>query len=247
LGRSVARYRSIKVWQHASVTDGLDDPGERAAIAIYVHKHSVVGDETHLSTFRALLRDARMLAGRNLDTGDPESEPIADWPAALLYLILLDQIGRVIRPADATPTSVTTMTETLKRFAPSLTERDHGMLYALRNAFAHEYALTNQHSTDARKQHRFQLTLASDPLLADYRGGPWNGKFGDESEGGPTEVNLTYLGTVVEGVVSEIEKRCDDGALRLVDGVTPAMVYQRYGFRVLPPHKLTKVPRSRSG
>ncbi|MEY2588226.1 MAG: hypothetical protein QOJ67_210 [Acidimicrobiaceae bacterium] len=109
------------------------------------------------------------------------------------------------------------------------------MLYALRNAFAHEYALANEGKKglqDDPLRHRFQLAESEDRLLVAYPEKSWNGVYGAESEGGPTEVNLSELQVLVERVIARIERAVLAGSLRLVVGVSPQMVLARWGFRV---------------
>jgi hypothetical protein len=120
------------------------DAAELAAIARYVHEFREEDGVRHTSTFRAALRDARQLGGRNLDTGAIETEPVASWPSSLTYLILLDQIGRVICPAPRRSPKKGDLRDALQDFDPTISDRDTVMLYALRCAFAHECALANQ-------------------------------------------------------------------------------------------------------
>ena len=212
----------------------IPDVAERTAIARYVKEFREVDGVRHTSTFRAALRDARQLAGRNLDTGVTESEPVAVWPYAHVYLILMDQVGKVIRPASSARRKTSRDLRTaLKEWDSGLDEKDRDMLYALRNAFGHEFAMANENAKNPSLQHRFQLTRAAERKLVVYNG-QWNGKYGTASVGGPTEVNLTELAEVVERVVRDIETRCDAGDVRLVTDVTPDIVRFRWGFRVFP-------------
>src|SRR5207237_6243552 len=62
------------------------DIAERAALARYVHQYEYIDGVLNASTFRAALRYARQLGGRNVDTGVVESAITASWPSSLMYL-----------------------------------------------------------------------------------------------------------------------------------------------------------------
>ena len=103
----------------------------KAAIWRYVNQYNEIDGETHVSTFRAALRDARQLAGRNLDSGVIEGKAVAVWPYAHMYLILMDQVGKVIMPASSTRTTPSNDLRTaLEEFDSGLDERDRDMLCA---------------------------------------------------------------------------------------------------------------------
>jgi hypothetical protein len=166
-----------------------------------------------------------------------ENDPIAAWPSTLMYLILVDQVGKVIRPASSAPRDKSDdLRIALGEFDSALDEIDRDMMYALRCAFGHEFAMANPgpypDGAVGPLRHRFQLVESTEQKLVVYHG-QWNGKYGSACVGGPTEVNLTELANVVERVVSDIEQRVDAGDVRLIDGVTPEMVLHRWGFRVL--------------
>jgi len=215
------------------VTSNTPD-AEKAAIARYVHEFREADGVLNTSTFRAALRDARRLGGRSLDTGAVEAKITASWPGALVYLILMDQVGKVIQPVlSARTTTSNDLRTALEEFDSGLDSTDRDMLYALRCALGHEFAMANENARYPSLQHRFQLTEAGERKLVVYNG-QWNGKYASQSVGGPTEVNLTELTEVVENVVRDIETQCDAGDLRLVGDVTPEMVPFRWCFRVLP-------------
>ena len=214
------------------MTLSLDD---QAALHRYVFQVETPENGGHVSTFRAALHDARKFGGRNLETGIVEGEATAVWSSVLLYLVLMEQAGKVICPAPDRLTKGSDLRDTLRRFASGLDEDDLDVLYALRNAFAHEFAMANPNAKDPSLNHRFQFALAGDPRVVIYNG-HWNGEFGSKSVGGPTEVNLTALAVMVERVVDDIEARCRAGELLLVDGVDPEMVPVRWTFRTISHH-----------
>jgi hypothetical protein len=116
---------------------------ERAALHRYVFQVSTEHNEGHRSTFRAALEDARLFGGRNLKTGAVETEPTAMWSSVLLYLVLMEQAGKVICPAPDRVTAGNDVRDALRRFGSGLDEDELDVLYAVRNAFVHEYAMAN--------------------------------------------------------------------------------------------------------
>lgn len=211
---------------------------EQRAILRYVFEHGAwTPGVTTISCFRAAIRDARQLSGRNVDTGALRPRlrrGKAIWPGTLVYLVTVDQVGQVISMRRRLPTHEPFM-DALDDFAPTLPVRDRHMLYALRCAFAHEFGLVNEgrgkHA--AVRQHLFQLHEAGERKLVIYPKRVWNGRFGARAntKTGTTHVNITEVARVVEEVVATIESAATAGHLRLLQGVTPATVTSRWHFR----------------
>lgn len=197
-----------------------------------------------VSCFRAAVRDARQLTGRNVDTGTVRRRlrsGRALWPGTLVYLVLLDQVGQVISPRPRKPAREPFLMALEEFGPPSLSERDREMLYALRCAFAHEYALANEgpqtgpRATSGIRRHLFALAEAhgSTDLVHYPSRGRWNGRYDKRMnwKTGTTEVNIVALADLVEEVVARIERMANANELHLVKGVTPTMVLRRWGFR----------------
>lgn len=208
--------------------------------------------ETAVSCFRAALREARTLTQRDPDTGKVEvvdceccNHPPTDWAGALMYLVLLEQIGKVLRPpnrrarpkrrAGRTVAKEQDITRALRYFGPDLTtppERD--VLVALRNGFAHDFGLTHTMGPSSR-WHKFVLIASPTAPLVKFPARRWNRRYDERSAGGPTVVNLTAFGDLVETIVTRIEREARKNALRLSVGITEAELGTRFAFRVLTP------------
>lgn len=209
---------------------------DHAAIFRYVFEFEELTRETSVSSFRAALRDARWLMGRDQGTGEPDAAPRRTWPGAVTYLTLLDQLGQVVCPLPGRRPSKPPFLAALEDFVPSVNARDRETLYALRNAFVHEFGLANPASDKSvARRHLFTVVEADDPRLVVYPDIPWNGKFGVEREGGATEVNITQVAQVVEDVVSNVETLCRGRKLIFVEGITRDMAIERFGFHVRNP------------
>ncbi len=200
--------------------------------------------ETFVSSFRAAIREARTLTGRDLDTGTRKQNagqrtPPTDWSGALVYLIVLELIGSTLRPRGGRALRNRNRREqpvdrALRYFAtPAMSPQQRGAFVALRNSFAHNFGLTNVSPVERR--HRFWLIdHATEPLIK-FPGRRWNGKYGAASLGGPTTINLPALGDLVEVIVTQVERAALAQELRLADRVTVDELGTAYGFRIWEP------------
>jgi hypothetical protein len=220
---------------------------ERAIFRFVFLLNATAEGETFISSFRAAIREARTLTGRDEETGVPKRQagervPPTDGSGALVYLIVLELIGSTLRPQGRRAwrhdgrlrkTQEPKVARALRYFAPAMTPQQRGAMVALRNSFAHNFGLTNRRPAD--RQHRFWLVdSAGDPLIK-FPARRWNGKYGAASRGGPTIVSLRALGDLVENVVAEVERAARAQELRLANGVTADELGTAYGFRIWEP------------
>ena len=199
---------------------------------IFGHDRDAVG-WTVKSSLRAALQDARGLTRRD-EHGVPSDPLTRSWPGALLYLVMLEQVGKCVEPkGSTTPTDVKEPVQrALFHFGPPLSVPERAAVYALRNSFAHDFGLTSN-PTDAKlgkphpRRHRFQLSpepgeLVQLPYVA------WNGYYGARASGGATVVSLRELGDMVERIVASLEVSARAGELSLVPGRSPQEVVERF-------------------
>jgi hypothetical protein len=217
---------------------------ENAAIQRFVFTCEADNDGTAVSTFRAVLRDARTLSRRTEDLGEPltsrSDAPTSEWAACLMYLIALELIGKVLRPnggrilftkkrkrADEPEIS-----RAMRYFGQWITPLQREAIVALRNSFAHDFGLSHRRGPRTR-WHKFRLTSGESwvfPVYLPRR--RWNGEYGAKSRGGPTIVNLPGLAEWVEEIVQRVEFAAQYGGLRLTAGMSIAELDSRFGFRV---------------
>lgn len=176
------------------------------------------------STFSAAARDARRATGRDVITGIIErQDPAAGWLGTLGYLILLDQVGGCFAPRTLPrPAPLpNAFARALTYFAPAVTDTDIVTMYALRCAFAHDYALTNRHKNDRRLTHRFLIVDDPTAPLFEYPAVPWTGRYEDRQRSNQTRVNLQAVGDVTESVVASIAGllKADDLVIVLPGGM----------------------------
>lgn len=180
------------------------------------------------SSYVLLLRDARRITDRNIETGEKNLNGKHDcWLGCLGYLILLEHIGDLFQIEGQASTQSKGIVSALEFFEPTLSEDNRKTLYALRCAFAHSYALFNKHS-DPMLRHLFLLTTGTvDPLITLPKK-PWTGEFNDRGTEFQTIVNIDLVGDLVEGIHKKIRLLNDNKKLGLRWGLVGQNLLDRY-------------------
>ncbi len=184
---------------------------EQHAIGRYLDAPNLV--PTHLgwmvreSSFNTALREARGLTGRNPLSGRvDDASRCGCWAGALVYLVLIEQIGDAVRRRGV-PAREDFFRTALWHFPGELGESsdpagDISALWALRACFAHSYSLVN-----VTKRRIFQLDQAPDTPLVTQPQTPWDGKVDPFVMSLPehhTVVGLRRLGELGESVVQDL-------------------------------------------
>jgi hypothetical protein len=228
---------SITIPPHSSAV-------HRAAIARYLYEfNSRWGSITGFSSLPALLREARSLAGRDIDSGaflpDVPDEARAEWAAILMYLILLEQLGAVLRRKGTRPPKggENRLMCALRLWAPEVKRTHADALRQLRNALSHDFGLTARDRNKKKPHHRMFALSPAGPLVALPKK-RWNGEYGNQddpgtglkkSTGGPVRVNIRAVADLVESVVETV--LANEGDLRL--NLHPEVVQRRFGFSIV--------------
>lgn len=177
--------------------------------AIRIHlllDRATVGSTTYTSTLRAALKDARVVTGRDLNTGlvttfDPRFQDPGRWLGAVGYFIVLDQIGVAYEDPSVTANPFRNeLQRPLHFFAhPPLSKEDIYALYALRNSFAHDYSVVKT----ARKSPFFLFEVSQSPSapLVAHAYERWNGDFSTlDPQRHETKINIRAFGDLVEEI-----------------------------------------------
>lgn len=200
------------------------------AIDLYL---SYRGNDQIVSSFAAALRDARAATGRRPDDGVMmEPERAGNWLGAIGYLALTDQIGSTFRaPGTSRPSG--NIVEALKDFT-GLAADDIDAVYALRNAFAHDFALVNCNPKTPFLQRHFQVHADPGAPLVVHPLTPWDGDLRRRTPASCTRVNLWALADTVEGIALELfaEARARTIEVCLPGGTDELLA--RYSFWVRP-------------
>ena len=150
--------------------------------------------------FMLALRDARGATGR-----DPSSGSIlypnktGCWLGAIGYCTLLDQIGSCFKDKKKSIIQGNTISKALGYFT-RLSQSEIDVIYALRNAFAHDFSLSNINNVRPHLTHRFKVTRGSSHPLITLPFTPWDGDYLNYTAQNETVVNLERFGNLVESV-----------------------------------------------
>jgi hypothetical protein len=117
----------------------------------------------------AAAREARTLVGRDATSGELRDRSVAStWAGALVYLVLLEQLGSCFSPGRAgPPTRGGGIRDALEWFADVSTD-DALAVKTLRDRFAHDYSLQGPHP----RSRRFTVhDLSDQPLVGSIQDG----------------------------------------------------------------------------
>jgi hypothetical protein len=180
------------------------------------------------SSLMALLAHARSETGRDPYTGElADEEGSGSWLGATAYLILLDQIGKCFKPANAPNPAGPSSVERALQMWSSRSRPEVCVLTALRNSLAHDFALSNRNNKDSDYQHRFALDR--DPTrLVELPAERWTGDY-QSTKQDTTIVSLRALGDLVETVVAKVKKEAAAANIEITLAGGPTELIYRYG------------------
>lgn len=207
------------------------------AICSYFSEIHLDGDQTRFSSFKALLRDARLATNRDLDSGQKAlNADHGSWLGALAYMALLDQIGSCFRPLGTPKRKEPSILLTLGYFS-NLQDDECKAIYALRCSFAHDYSLSNVRYKRKGDQliqsltHRFCVSQgANGPVVTlPAPSDRWDGKFTTiKNDRNLTHINLEKLGDLVEDVCKRVAQLAILNQLDISLDEGPAELFRKY-------------------
>lgn len=155
------------------------------------------------SGFRHALNEARVATGRDPDKGSKTNPQLhGSWIGAIGYFTLLDQISDCFRPKGVASSQYKDLRTALEHFTP-LDAPKRDALYALRNAFTHDYSLYNIGKPPLT--HHFSVTRgAAIGAVVILPKTAWDGDYMNRVPDNQTTVNLAVFGDLVEDVVATI-------------------------------------------
>ena len=166
--------------------------------AIYSHLTNISQQQNiiYFSGFVAALRDARKFTKRSQDTGqklvDDNCGNHGSWLGAIGYLSLLDQIGKCFKPRATLAINDNSISKALKYYT-NLSNQEIDAIYALRNAFAHDYSLFNINNNNPSYTHHFTV-IQSGRTIVRLPLNQWNGIHLNRTNNNLTIINLEILG-----------------------------------------------------
>jgi hypothetical protein len=210
--------------------------------AILAHLTNLIQSENinYFSGYVAALRDARKFTKRNQENGQKLTDDSfgnhGSWLGAIGYLSLLDQIGKCFKPAHAAAiNSENSISKSLKYFAAHIPYAEVDAIYALRNAFAHDYSLYNINNNRRSFAHHFTVIQSPEHPLVILPQIQWDGNTGNRAQNNVTVVNLEALGDTVEQICLQLLQLANDNALEVTLIGGSDELIQRYSFYAIKP------------
>jgi hypothetical protein len=164
-----------------------------------------------------LLKSARSLSGRNLESGNYEGKDVnverfqqgsfmpLKFAAVLNYLILLEQLGSIFRPSGVSASFTTNPIENVLTHFSSLSDPSKiKALVSLRNTLAHRFSLATEKAPRYKPPRKFVFNLTRNKDIIDIPAIEWTGDFGDKREETSTIVYIDDLIELIESVHANI-------------------------------------------
>jgi len=143
----------------------------------------------------------------------------------------LDQIGKCFKPTAAAQIATgNSINKALKYFANNLPNLEVDSIYALRNAFAHDYSLYNIHPTKPSYTHHFRVLKSPVHPLVRLPQVQWDGNIKNRIPNNMTVINLEALGDTVEGICAQLLQLADENTLEVILNGGSDELIQRYSF-----------------
>ena len=169
------------------------------------------------------LKDARLITGRNLVTGQHQLNILQNennfispysFVGMINYLLILDMIGSIFL-ISGFKTKRSNIYNALKQFS-SINDKEIDTIIALRNSLAHNYSLINlpwYKEEDSRKLHKFTLDNSENAELIKY---PTNHIarnliFSDKSESSSTIIGYRKIIDLIELVYENVKSKFENG------------------------------------
>lgn len=177
---------------------------------LYLNSETYTNGRVTESSLVHALRNIRLITDRNQNTGIPDTPDgyLGNWIGAIGYLTLLDQIGKCYRPISKikiTPANMPSIQKALAYFS-ILTEDERIAIYALRNAFHHDFSLLNLDEPKMRPKyiHHFLVNAHPTNHIVKLPTNKWDGKIGTRNSDNATYINLQALGDLVENIYTQL-------------------------------------------
>lgn len=165
------------------------------------------------SGFHACLNDARFITGRNSNGKIEDRSKTGSWLGTVGYIILLDQIGSCFYDSTKSVQGRNTILTALANFT-SLSQNEIDVIYALRNALAHDYALVNVNHKTPSLQHSFALSR-NEPSFIKMPTSNWDGNFLNRTQTNQTTVDVEKFADLVESIYCNLKTIHAAGNLKI--------------------------------
>jgi len=177
------------------------------------------------STFSMALRDARLITGRDIKTGEVsqfiltnrKKEYLKPYsPIGLLnYLIILEMIGNLFQKTENKAIE-SGIISALKNFSNLKVKKEIYTINALRNALAHSYSLTNIPKKEIYNKtslHLFAFHITGDFPMIQYPNPIWDGDY--EKTDSRTWIQINKLFNTIESIIQFIANNLENDEIKL--------------------------------
>lgn len=177
-------------------------------IHLNLQGHQTSSGEIIESCLTSALRDARKISGQNATSGQPDTADqcghLGIWAGAMCYMTILDQIGKCYRPTAKTQIHNGPAIQKALKYFTGLTDAEINAVYALRNAFFHDFSLNNRNGADPSLQHIFTVdTHPPNPFVV-LPVAQWDGLMTSRTAATTTYINLNALGDLPEKIYQDL-------------------------------------------
>jgi hypothetical protein len=193
---------------------------KKTAIDIHLKLNYQTGSDglVYFSSLRGAINDSRKMTGRNIETGAKDDSNkfgyLGSWLGTMGYTTILDQIGKCYRPKNKLQLekSKNAIIRALKYFT-DLNDKEINALYALRNAFFHDYSLFNRYNS----KYLYHFIVDNNPTnpVVILPKSDWDGELNSINKDNETYVNLQAIGDLVENIYIKLLELSSNGELEI--------------------------------
>lgn len=195
-------------------------------------KQPMSENPTRFSNIVLVLKGARKLTGRNIESGIYEKNELNEFDLSnglyhslqftglINYLILLEQLGSIFKIKNNPTTSENGIFNALNEFSSLNNDSKIKSLIALRNSLVHKFSLATEKKPNKKElQHKFALSLERNSKIVQIPNTQWNGDFADKCDSSTTTIHLIDFAELAESVFLNINSQLEKGNLesRIVD------------------------------
>jgi hypothetical protein len=180
------------------------------------------------STIVLLLKGGRKLFGCDLETGEYQmnelnEENILDqtyhsfqFSGLINYLILLEQIGSIFKPINATSIKKTNGIFCALKFFSQLSDEKIKAIISLRNSLTHRFGLATEKKPSVKPPRKFILSIERDKEIVKLPNIDWDGTFSDKSDSTNTTIFIIDLVDQIEKIYKEVSTKLINNNLDII-------------------------------
>jgi len=178
------------------------------------------------SCLKIALKDARMISGRDFETGQVKNDFLQtensflspySFIGVINHLLILEIIGEIYKLKSFRTKKNNKIYSALAQFS-DLNENDIDVIISLRNCLAHNYGLANipyDSKEFNTKRHIFILSNTNHSKLIQYPKIIWDGDFKKKNSDMYTTISVLKLFDLIEIVYSDVILNIENGNMKV--------------------------------